>query len=261
MKYNLGIVMSKKQSGFTLVELSIVLVIIGLIVAGVVVGQSLVQQTKLRSVVTDVEKLKINFNTFRLQYGALPGDMSNAMDYWGAACGTSTNITNVSPFVNGELNGRCNGNKNKYIEWPSFEILKAFQQMSLANIIPSSYSGDNIIPSGSSNDGRLVWVPGTNIPKAPFGDLSGYLLFNDPVTTPQNVIALGRVLSNSITMGSIITTQDAQSIDSKLDDSLATSGYIIAKLSVDGGDCLDGNKYKLTNTAEKQCRLFFRADM
>jgi prepilin-type N-terminal cleavage/methylation domain-containing protein len=61
------------HSGFTLIELSIVIVIIGLIVAGVVAGQSLVKQSKLYSIITDVSRYKVSVNTFRLTYNAIPG--------------------------------------------------------------------------------------------------------------------------------------------------------------------------------------------
>ena len=53
--------MQNKQSGFTLVELSIVIVIIGLIVSGVVAGQSIVKAAKLKSVTTDVANCNVSF--------------------------------------------------------------------------------------------------------------------------------------------------------------------------------------------------------
>ena len=56
----------KASSGFTLIELSIVIVIIGLIVAGVVGGQVLVKQAKLKGVVSDVEKYRTALNAFKL---------------------------------------------------------------------------------------------------------------------------------------------------------------------------------------------------
>ena len=66
------------QEGFTLIELSIVIVIIGLIVAGVVGGQTLVLQAKIRSQISDFNKYKIAYNTFQLEYNAIPGDFNQA---------------------------------------------------------------------------------------------------------------------------------------------------------------------------------------
>ena len=61
--------------GFTLVELSIVLVIIGLIVGGVLVGQDLIAAARIRSQLSQIDKYNIAVNTFRLKYNVLPGDM------------------------------------------------------------------------------------------------------------------------------------------------------------------------------------------
>jgi prepilin-type N-terminal cleavage/methylation domain-containing protein len=70
------------KHGFTLIELSIVIVIIGLIVAGVVSGQSLITQAKLRSVASEYNKYDSATNTFYLEYNALQGDMSNAWEFF-----------------------------------------------------------------------------------------------------------------------------------------------------------------------------------
>ena len=72
----------RTKNGFTLIELSIVIVIIGLIVAGVVGGQALVRQSKLRSIITDHQKIQTSMNAFKLEYNYLPGDIPNASDYW-----------------------------------------------------------------------------------------------------------------------------------------------------------------------------------
>src|SRR5262249_3199194 len=66
---------SKAEQGFTLIELSIVLVIIGLIVGGVLVGQDLIKAAEIRATVAQFEKLNSAVNTFRNKYGFIPGDL------------------------------------------------------------------------------------------------------------------------------------------------------------------------------------------
>ncbi len=61
--------------GFTLIELSIVLVVIGLIVGGILVGQSLVAAAEVRAQITQIEKYNSAVNTFRSKFNAIPGDM------------------------------------------------------------------------------------------------------------------------------------------------------------------------------------------
>jgi prepilin-type N-terminal cleavage/methylation domain-containing protein len=66
---------SYSQQGFTLIELSIVLVIIGLIVGGVLVGRDMIHAAAVRAQVAQIEKYNAAVNTFRAKYNALPGDM------------------------------------------------------------------------------------------------------------------------------------------------------------------------------------------
>src|SRR5665213_102158 len=66
------------RAGFTLVELSIVLVIIGLIVGGVLVGRDLINAAAMRSQISQIEKYNTAVNTFRGKYGGLPGDLNAA---------------------------------------------------------------------------------------------------------------------------------------------------------------------------------------
>ena len=67
---------------FTLVELSIVLVIIGLIIGGVMVGQDLINAAKIRQQITQLEQIETQINTFKVKYNCLPGDCANATDFF-----------------------------------------------------------------------------------------------------------------------------------------------------------------------------------
>ncbi|MEQ1704855.1 MAG: prepilin-type N-terminal cleavage/methylation domain-containing protein [Rickettsiales bacterium] len=64
-------------SGFTLVELSIVLVIIGLIIGSILMGRDLIDAAMIRSQISQIEKYNTAVNTFKVKYGYLPGDISD----------------------------------------------------------------------------------------------------------------------------------------------------------------------------------------
>src|ERR1700733_6686144 len=75
----------KTNSGFTLIELSIVIVIIGLLVGGILLGKSLVRQAQISSAMSDEQKYVQAVGAFQQKYGALPGDFATATSYWTAA--------------------------------------------------------------------------------------------------------------------------------------------------------------------------------
>ena len=66
-----------KQSGFTLVEIAIVLVIIGLILGGVLQGQVLIENAKFKRFVKEIDSYRVAYHTFQDTYRGLPGDLAN----------------------------------------------------------------------------------------------------------------------------------------------------------------------------------------
>ena len=149
----------RTNTGFTLIELSIVIVIIGLIVAGVVGGQSIVKQAKLRGIVSDINKYNIAFNSFKLEYDAIPGDFNRATSYWGGAV--------------------QDGDGDKAIDsWPSDERLGFWEHLQEAGLISGSLSGDNV--AGAQN------VIGVNVPQSAFSDDAGFA-FQTPHGTIHDV--------------------------------------------------------------------------
>jgi prepilin-type N-terminal cleavage/methylation domain-containing protein len=70
-----GVTVSKnRNSGFTLIELSIVLVIIGLVIGGVLVGRDLIDTAANRAAIAQIEQYRAATQAFRVKYGGLPGD-------------------------------------------------------------------------------------------------------------------------------------------------------------------------------------------
>lgn len=63
------------RSGFTLIEISIVIVIIGLIVGGIIIGKTLMDSARIRAQVRQIEEYQTAVKTFELKYNHLPGDI------------------------------------------------------------------------------------------------------------------------------------------------------------------------------------------
>src|ERR1700732_4041122 len=67
----------RAQAGFTLVELAIVMIIIGLLIAGVLKGQALINNARVTSTVAQNKAIDAAISTFRDTYASLPGDLVN----------------------------------------------------------------------------------------------------------------------------------------------------------------------------------------
>ncbi len=77
--------MNKRQSGFTLVEIAIVLVIIGLLLGGVLKGQEMIANAKYKNLRSDINSYSAAFYSFQDRYRALPGDFDDAVAKLNAA--------------------------------------------------------------------------------------------------------------------------------------------------------------------------------
>jgi prepilin-type N-terminal cleavage/methylation domain-containing protein len=100
--------MKTKQAGFTLVEIAIVLVIIGLLLGGILKGQEMITQAKIKNVVNDFNGITAAVNSYQDRYKALPGDDLNAPTRWGAngiagngdgQIGATTDTYNLAPTI------------------------------------------------------------------------------------------------------------------------------------------------------------------
>jgi prepilin-type N-terminal cleavage/methylation domain-containing protein len=84
--------MRKQQQGFTLVEIAIVLVIIGLLLGGILKGQEMITQAKIKNVVADFSGISAAYYGYQDRYRAIPGDDDKADTRWGVAKGNGDGI-------------------------------------------------------------------------------------------------------------------------------------------------------------------------
>ncbi len=190
MKYS-----NKKESGFTLVELSIVLVIIGLIVSGVLVGQDLIAQARLRSQITQIGQFDAAANAFYTKYDSYPGDLPSPLSYGLVVADPTGAGSTGNGLIEGEMaNGAA-------IE----EAEIAFETLSGAGMIPGSLAADEF-PLTKMNVGNIG-------------------VFN---LNSKNYWAIGTDSTTASTWSAGFSSFDAWSIDTKIDDGVYNDGIVLA---------------------------------
>jgi len=155
--------MRTTTQAFTLVELSIVLVILGLLTGGILTGQSLIRAAELRSVVTEYQRYQTAIQTFRDRYQAIPGDMKTATKFWGddaAACADAAVTDGTPGTCNGNGDGNMNGSSGANATGEDYQLWK---QLALAGLIEGSYTG---ISGAAAYD----VIAGTNVPVGRMGN-------------------------------------------------------------------------------------------
>lgn len=203
------------KKAFSLVELSIVLVILGLLVGGVLSGQSLIRASEVRTVTVDAQRFMAATHTFRDKYLALPGDMANATAFWGVAAGTGTDVAcrNFKSTTTATCNGNGDG-KILTVGGGIYEDVRYWQQLSNAGLIEGRYVGTW---SGVSNTDE-------NSPRLKFrGKHWGIYNWN---IAPGDTTTFAGDYGNGISTHEydILKPEEAWNIDKKVDDGIPNSG-------------------------------------
>jgi len=105
--------MIKRQSGFTLVEIAIVLVIIGLLLGGVLKGQELITQAKIKNVANDLNGLSAAVYSYQDRYKRLPGDDPGATRWTIIPAATATQANIGDNVVNGNYQSTTNTDESR----------------------------------------------------------------------------------------------------------------------------------------------------
>lgn len=233
---------AKRTAGFTLVEMSIVLVIVSLIITTVLVGVDMIKTAQIRSVITDVRALATATNIFQAKYNCMPGDCPIATTYFPAAINGDGDGMIDSVWWQGGGLAACTIPPNYST---SAEPFQYYYQLAQAGLIRGSYTG--VHGTNTSADlGYRNFVPGSNIMSPGFNATIGYTVVMWPAcsnagvdySTPimanynSNVIMIGAVQpdwggSCCETYAPAFTPTDAYYLDSKIDDGLPGQGNVV----------------------------------
>src|SRR5213593_1235260 len=95
--------MTKRRQGFTLVEIAIVLVIIGLLLGGILKGQEMITQAKIKNVIADFSGISAAYHGYVDRYKKIPGD---------DPCAGGTVLVGNCGTTTGRWSGATEGNGN-----------------------------------------------------------------------------------------------------------------------------------------------------
>jgi prepilin-type N-terminal cleavage/methylation domain-containing protein len=259
----------RSKRAFSLVELSIVLVILGLLVGGVLSGQSLIRAAELRAVSTEYSRYVTAVQSFRDKYFAIPGDMANATAFWGFAGGTGcTNSSGTATTSPGTCDGNGDGTLNVAgAVSQTGEFAQLWRQLALAGLIEGSYSG--LAGSG----GTQHCVIGTDCPRSKLSN-TGWGALSRGSTGDANFFTMeygnGFILGAASTVylpsSAVLKPEEAWNIDTKIDDGKPAQGKVVTlfwnnlcSAADDGSSDLSDlvASYRLSDTAAR-CAFVFR---
>lgn len=189
---------ARRQSGFTLIEIAIVLVIIGLLLGGILKGQELINSARVKNLATDFRNIPVFIYGYQDKFKALPGDDGAAKVHVGAVA------------TDGNGNGVIEGN---WYDTTASEAFYFWQDVRLAGLAPgvTDTTSATYLPQNASGGTIGIQSGTTDAAKTPIKDKNG--------------IAIGGayVICSTSILGKFVKQLDIQ-----LDDGETDSGSMMA---------------------------------
>ena len=206
--------MQQKQKGFTLIEIAIVLLIIGLLLGGVLKGQSMINSARVRAIANDLSGIETAWVSFQDRYQSLPGDYSRA----------STHI----------VSGAADGNANARVDTVA-EAGAVWQHLAGAGFITGNFTGA-AVTSLADGDCDATICPGN-----PY---SGFY----KIANSSNALGQGAT-SHELSTGGNIPVEVMYELDLKIDDGVAGTGRLRAFDAPPYNTCITNNEWDVVSGA------------
>ena len=219
------------NAAFTLMEMAIVLTVVGIVISGVMVGQSLVQASKLNEVIANLQNYKKAYESFYDHYKAVPGDMIDATDV-------------LTPFSGITVHDGDGDNiiEHNLLLFSEGESINAWNHLAMAGFIKGKYKTD-----GAATTAEAV---GYNIPAGPHKGSAYYMVnayqnanagvpfmdneddfiadvdgsYENTLLWSNSIFYLSYV--NYATADGVLSPKDVYSIDKKIDNGDSLSGAV-----------------------------------
>ena len=239
----------RSQAGFTLVELAVVMIIIGLLIGGVLKGQELIANAQITSTIAQVKGIDAATSTFRDMYSGLPGDLRSPATRLPTCTAAPCNVTAA-----GVGDGRLSSEPGAA---PGVEATAYFIQLAKADLL----TGVNAAAVAADCASWGGCFPEANING---GFMIGYTGGNATLTNQQGGVANNVRAGHYLTLSGApnlampntgtLTPNQAFRIDSKIDDGNPATGSV---LPAGAAACINGTSYnELVGAAN--CNLYIR---
>jgi prepilin-type N-terminal cleavage/methylation domain-containing protein len=204
MKTSFSKMKKQVQQGFTLVEIAIVLMIIGLLIGGVLRGQELITSARVRNVIDQKAAIQTAYIAFLDRYRMVPGDLT----------------ADQALLVGNDAGGGTFGGDGLF--YATNDSAVAFQNLTVAGFLSCGVCTVKVTGASTINNSPVNAFGGI----VRFGYATGANTIVAPDTTPGNFWNPAGVTPNRLVLaqGANISNDILSEVDRKADDSTPTTG-------------------------------------
>ena len=191
--------MQRNQSGFTLIEIAIVLVIIGLLLGGVLKGQELINSAKVKNLATDFKNIPVFIYGYQDKFKALPGDDKDVVAHVAGTLATTPAGMQGNGVIDGAWDSTTAATDETQLFW---------QHVRLANLAPGVTTGTDYLPTNSV--GGVIGIT------------------NGGANNPDPALAATRIKGSYIICSAAILGKYAKQLDIQVDNGDPVTGSMRA---------------------------------